>query len=275
MKKKLLILVLLIIFTSLFRRLVYQVEKDVLFQPEEEWLDGFAQEVKSLGLQELYIKSKSGKKINALFQDKKSKEVFLFCHGNVGNISYNGRNIQNLEESERSYLIFDYPGYGKSEGLASEQSLFESGQAAYDFLINKKDIDPKRIIVSGQSLGASVCLHIAAKNDVKSAIAESGFISTKEVSKDMLGSFLSIFIVNIFQNQKLVKQIEEPLLFVHGASDETLKQRHSEELYEIASEPKYLVILEGLDHNQFILDPNSELNQRFETFYKTSIFPSE
>ncbi len=273
MTKKLLILGLLVIFLGLFRTLLLNLEKDLLFQPEREWLDGFSRELKNLNLQELFINTASGTNINALYQNKESDEVFLFCHGNAGNMSYNLENIRNLEATGRSYLLFDYPGYGKSDGKISEATLFDSGQAAYEFLTKKKNIDPQRIILSGQSLGAAVCSTIAAENEVRSVILESGFISPQEVAKDMIGGFLSPFVSNLFRNDLTVPKITEPILFIHGESDNTIDKRHSEHLYSLANEPKYIEILEGLDHNEFVMDDEESLSKRLENFYNTSLFP--
>lgn len=272
MIKKSFIIGLSVVAIALTRTALVQIEKDVIFQPETQWLDGFTDSVRGLGLEEVYIENKSGR-LNALYQEKDSEEVFLFCHGNAGNMSYNTGNIANLESSGRSYLLFDYPGYGKSEGKASESSLYDSGQAAYDYLIKERKISADQIILSGQSLGAAVCLNIAANNPSKSVIAESGFISTKEVAKDMIGALPSLIASNLFDNRNNTDALDEPVLFIHGTDDQTLNKRHSKTLFERSKDPKYIIYLEGLDHNQFVLDPEGELAQRLEVFYKTSILP--
>lgn len=272
MQKKALIFALVLIFLILGKSLLKIVAEDILFQPEKSWLPGFEASLSELGLQERFLLSPSGERIHVVWKKTSHEQVFLFCHGNAGNISYNSENIANLELTGRSYLLFDYPGYGKSDGRPSERGLYQSGQAAYDFLIDQ-GYRPDQIILSGQSLGVAVCFDIAARNEVRSVIGESGFLSTREVAKDMVGAVLALLIPDEFRNTQLIKEIDEPLLLIHGTDDQTLSSRHSKTMYELAHDPKYLLILEGLDHNEFIMTKDSDLYRNLEQFYNTSHYP--
>ena len=123
-----------------------------------------------MGLQyeSINFKAGDGTKLHGWFFPLPGKSpVILFCHGNAGNISHRLWNIQKLLSHGFQVFIYDYRGYGKSNGSPSRKGLYLDGLAAYDFLVKKRGISPDRIILFGRSLGAAVATEIAVQRQGK------------------------------------------------------------------------------------------------------------
>jgi pimeloyl-ACP methyl ester carboxylesterase len=100
--------------------------------------------------------------------------AILFCHGQAGNLSSRGDLMERLKKLGKPILIFDYPGYGHSEGVPSEAGCYAAGDAAYDWLVKEKKIPPSRIILMGKSLGGGIATDIASRCGAASAVLSAG-----------------------------------------------------------------------------------------------------
>jgi fermentation-respiration switch protein FrsA (DUF1100 family) len=206
-----------------------------------------------LNHRDIYFATEDGEKLNAWFfpiPGKESSPVILFFHGNAGNISHRLENIQLLLEQNLQVFIFDYRGYGKSTGKPSEAGLYLDGLAAYDYLVTKELIPPEDIILFGRSLGAAVAIDTALKRDVRSVIAESAFLSTRDMAKTMpIINLFACFMPPNYNNLEKVTVLNRPKLFIHGDKDELVPFSMGEKLYREAEPPKYFLRLEGAGHN--------------------------
>ena len=100
-----------------------------------------------LSYEDVYFQAEDGVKINAWFVPAKdSRFTLLFSHGNGGNISHRVEKIVMLNQLGLDVFIFDYRGYGRSSGRSSEKGFYEDMDAAYDYLVTKKNIQSEHII---------------------------------------------------------------------------------------------------------------------------------
>lgn len=248
--------------------LFFRVYEDrLIYYPQKEQLS----DISPLKLEEHMITTSDGNQVHLVFKEQKRDIVFLFCHGNAGNITANLPNLQNLDASGYSYLMFDYPGYGKSSGSPSEQGLYFAGQAVYDFLVKEKLFQPDQIIVNGQSLGVAVCIELASRNPVRSVISESAFASTHAMSRELLkGIPIAWFVSNKFDSLSRVQHLNVPILFIHGEQDQIIPPTHSQRLYAAANEPKFLLTIPDYGHNQVISEASEAFNAAIDEFIETS-----
>jgi pimeloyl-ACP methyl ester carboxylesterase len=86
----------------------------------------------------------------------------LFCHGNAGNMGDRLDTLQIINTLGLNVLIFDYRGYGRSEGSPSEKGTYLDAEAAWNYLVDEKEIAPQQIIVWGRSLGGAIAARTAA-----------------------------------------------------------------------------------------------------------------
>lgn len=179
------------------------------------------------------------------------KPVVLFCHGNSSTIDEWRWVIDRWTGLiGADVLIFDYRGYGKSTGSPSEDGLYKDARAAYDYLIHKRQIDPKRIVIVGQSLGGGVALELAQNVDHRMLVLESTFTSMCDVVDDLFwGAPMSRFCDEKFPSIDRIKDYKKPLFMSHGDQDRLISYDHAKKLFEAAGGPKTLWECRGMRHN--------------------------
>ena len=147
-------------------RMLYYPDREVLQTPEDIGLE----------YEEVSLKTKDNVTISGWYiPAEHEKAVLLFCHGNAGNISHRLESINIFHNIGLSVLIFDYRGYGKSEGKPSEKGTYRDAEAAWNYLVEEKRKTPDRIILFGRSLGAAIAADIALRKIPQGLILKSGF----------------------------------------------------------------------------------------------------
>ena len=123
-----------------------------------------------LSFEDVYFTTSDGVRLNGWFVPYQgSKITLLWAHGNAGNISHRVENLKLLHQQVNiNVFIFDYRGYGRSGGKVSEEGTYKDATAALQYLRSRADVEPKRIIFFGRSLGAAVATDLAA--DRKSVV---------------------------------------------------------------------------------------------------------
>ncbi len=193
----------------------------------------------------------------------------LFCHGNAGNISHRLETLSLLSSLGVNVLIFDYAGFGLSEGKASEAQTYHDVEAAWQFLIEDKLVDPGAIVLFGRSLGGAVATWIAAKNEPGGLILESTFISIIAMGKKLYPIFPIRLLARVrYDSAALIEKIKAPKLFIHSRDDETIPFEHGIALYEKAQAQKTFVEIRG-GHNSGFLDSGSDYTVPLQSFLKT------
>ena len=182
------------------------------------------------------------------------EKVLLYLHGIGGNVSYNLSTVQTYYDQGYSILIIDYRGYGRSKGqFPREAEIYRDSQIAWDYLTEERQIKPQNIFIYGHSLGGAVAIDLAVRQpEAAGVIVENTFTSMM----DMIN--YSGFIYQLFPSRLLLHQrfdslgklssLKVPLLLIHGTSDRTVPHTMSETLFQAATVPKKLVLVEGADH---------------------------
>ncbi|MCC6581811.1 MAG: alpha/beta fold hydrolase, partial [Phycisphaeraceae bacterium] len=116
------------------------------------------------------------------------RPVLLYFHGNAGNVSHRYSFLALLTLLDMDVLIVDYRGYGRSEGKPGGQGILTDGEAAWRWLTIQRQVDPKRIVVLGKSLGGAVAVALAGRPDVRPSgvILQSTFTSIADMAASML-----------------------------------------------------------------------------------------
>ena len=181
-----------------------------------------------------------------------AKYTILFCHGNAGNISHRLESIKQFHELGLNVFIFDYRGYGKSEGSISEEGTYIDAQAAWDYLVKEENLIPENIIIFGRSLGAAIACDLATKQKPAALIMESAFASVPHLAAKLYPFFpvrwLSRFKYN---NLKKTKNIKYPVMFIHSRQDEIIPFSQGEKLFAEANEPKKFLEIQGSHNDGF------------------------
>lgn len=175
--------------------------------------------------------------------------VMLCCNGNAGNISHRLQLVEFLHRLHISVFLFDYRGYGESEGTPGEKGTYLDAAAAWDYLTDKYKVDPRRIVIHGQSLGGPIASWLAREKDPAALVVESTFTSLPDLAAGMY-PFFPVRMLTRFQYStgKYLQELHCPVLIVHSPDDEIIPFRHGKDLYAMAKEPKEFLEIRG-DHN--------------------------
>lgn len=187
--------------------------------------------------------------------DKLDAATIIYFHGNGGNISNVGWLGESLAKREFGVLLFDYRGYGLSEGTAADEAdLYLDGEAAVSFLTREKRIAAERIVLYGQSLGTAIATETAVRQKGGALILESGFSSASslaETALPWLPRFLHVVGRNRFESARKLRSIRIPVLVTHWDPDPVIPLDEGRALFAAANEPKKLLIVPGGGHNVF------------------------
>ena len=246
--KFLLSLLLLILFFTILLRLF---ENKFVFFPSK-YPEGFW-EPQSMGLQteECFFTTSDSVKLHGWFlPNKNAVATLLWCPGNAGNISDRLHNLGLLAELPLNIFIFDYRGYGKSEGSTTEEGIYLDAQAAYDYLTSRKDINKQKIVIFGRSLGGAVAVDLATRRECAALILESTFTSAKDMARSSFGFLPVHYIIKTKLNSiAKISEIQVPLLMIHGNSDRTVPFKLGKKLFAAANPPKEFYEIDGATHN--------------------------
>ncbi|OQA03079.1 MAG: putative aminoacrylate hydrolase RutD [Planctomycetes bacterium ADurb.Bin401] len=193
--------------------------------------------------------------LNAWFIPAHNAEItILFCHGNGGNISYILDSVNIFNELGYNTFVFDYRGYGTSQGTPTEQGTYIDAQTAYDWLTHTKAIHPKDIIIFGRSLGGSIAANLASNVKAKGLIIESAFTSYADIGVKFYPYMpVRLFARYEYETKKYLPKVHYPVLIIHSRTDEVVPFEFGLRLYELFSnEPKDFIEIFG-NHNDGFL----------------------
>lgn len=206
------------------------------------------------------------------FPSRPGAPVVLFSHGNAGNISHRIPDARHLTDHGLQVFLYDYRGYGKSEGEPSEEGIYQDGLAAYDWLVVQKGIPPGLVVSFGRSLGAAVAIEIAARRKVTALIVEGAFTNTREMAGKMpIFQILAPLLPAHYNNIEKIRGIYVPKLIIHGEADEVVPFAMGQALYRAAPEPKSHYWIPRARHNDTTEVAGEEYGDRFLKFVLESI----
>ena len=236
-------------------RQVNLLDRQFVFFPERELIRTPADV--GLEYEDVLFSALDGVKLHGWFVRGESDMTLIWFHGNAGNISHR---IDNLLMVRRklgvNVFIFDYRGYGRSEGRASEAGTYLDAEAALEFVSSRRDVDPalgEKVVIFGRSLGCAVAVEMATRHDVHAVILESPFTSIRAVAKrayPYLPTGLLIGLVQArYDSLSKIKNVHSPLMVLHGDTDEIVPIDLARDLFGAANEPKRFYTIEGAGHN--------------------------
>lgn len=225
------------------------VERAIVFQNAPDPLSADSQED---GGSDAWFTADDGVRLHGRFFDHpRPRAVALFCHGNAGSVASWSEVARELNVRHHlAVLVFDYRGYGKSEGVPSEQGILRDGDAARQWLAERTSIREADIVLMGRSLGGAVAVDLAATGGARGLILQSTFSSLPDVA----ASHVPWAVPHLMMTQRLnssarIKGYSGPLLQAHGDADRLIPIASARKLFAAAPGPKRFVVIPGADHN--------------------------
>ena len=181
--------------------------------------------------------------------------VVLFCHGNAGNITHRIDLMGAMQKHVgASVLVFDYRGFGRSEGSPDEPGVLQDARAARQWLSERTGVAEQDIVLMGESLGGGVAVDLAAKDGARGLILEDTFTSLPDMAAYHYWWLPARWLMRSrLDSLAQIGQYRGPLLMAHGDADTIVPIEYAERLFAAANEPKQFLVERGADHN----DPRS------------------
>lgn len=237
--------------------MVYFPRREITATPDE----------RGLPYEDVRFETSDGIKLSGWFiPAREPRGVILFCHGNGGNISHRLDTIEIYYQLGLSTFIFDYRGFGKSEGKATEHGTYLDAEAAWNYLLREKNSTPAKSIIIGRSLGGPIAAWLAQKHPPGALIIESSFTSVPDIGAEQY-PFLPVRWLARFDYPTMVylRRIVCPVCIVHSPEDELIPFDHGLQLFETAKEPKKFLTISG-DHDSGFLTSGKRYGEGIDSF---------
>ncbi len=194
-------------------------------------------------IKSFYFKTKEGRKLNAwLLQSTKEKpkaSVFAL-HGNAGNLNTQFQSFADLTKNGFQIFIFDYSGFGYSEGNATRKNALEDAFSAFQFFENLDEIKNTPRIIYGQSFGGNLAIPVATRNQqkIEVLVIEGTFMNFKNIGNYKIPVLGSLIISNNYNNRQNLKKFKKPILIIHSKEDKVVNLKLGKQIYKNANQPK-------------------------------------
>ena len=163
----------------------------------------------------------------------------LFTHGNYELVDEWVDSFEALRGAGAGVLLLEYPGYGRSTGVATEVSVTAAAVAAWDLLASlPEEVDPTRIVAFGRSVGGAAACALSRQRPLAALVLSSAFTGVRAYARRYL---LPGFLVrDPFDNEGAVRAFQGPVLVQHGTRDATVPFAHGERLATVAADGRLL-----------------------------------
>ena len=196
-------------------------EKNIVFFPDP-YLIGTPADY-GLEYEEVFFSAADGVKLHGWWVPRPNAPVFLWFHGNAGNISHRLDNLKLLwHKVGVQVFIFDYREYGRSEGRISREGTFKDAAAAYSYVAETRGTPGADIVLFGRSLGTALASDLAERVPCRSLIMESPFTNSADMAK-LFAPFMFDWRPRVpYDNLGKMAKLKVPVLIIHGENDEII-----------------------------------------------------
>tara|TARA_B100001079_G_scaffold89652_1_gene76991 strand:- start:404 stop:1108 length:705 start_codon:yes stop_codon:yes gene_type:complete len=181
-------------------------------------------------------------------KDLKKYKTILFLHGNAGALENRIYKLNHFKNMDINFLIISWRGFNGNKGKPTEKGLYKDARGAVAWL-KTKGITEKDIVLYGESLGTGIAIEIAQNKNFAGIILESPYTSMIDLGKDKY-PFLPVKLLlrDKYESINKIKNINSPILVMHGKADNIVPFYMGEKLYKYANKPKYFYFSEYDDH---------------------------
>ena len=255
-----LIIFVIIYFFILISTYIFQ--RDLLYHPSENNYSGDKLDV---SITKVKVTTQDDIELLSWYHNKDIDEykTILFLHGNAGSLENRIHKINHFKDMNVNFLLVAWRGFSGNKGTPTEKGLYEDAESAVRWL-KSKGVRENNIIVYGESLGTGVATEIAQNKNFAGIILESPFTSMIDAGKDKYPYLpVRLLLKDKYESNKKIKNINSPILIMHGKVDNIVPFHMGKKMYELANEPKYSYFSEYDDH---MMEYNEKLLKALKDF---------
>ena len=240
------LLIFVIIYFSILI-LTYVFQRNLLYHPSE---NNYYGDKIIVPIEKVRIKTRDNIELLSWYHNKNldNYKTILFLHGNAGSLENRIHKINHFKDMKVNFLIVAWRGFSGNKGEPTEEGLYEDARSAINWL-KLKGVKENNIIVYGESLGTGVATEIAQNRNFGGIILESPFTSMIDAGKDKYPYLpVRLLLKDKYESDKKIKNINIPILIMHGKIDNIVPFSMGKKMYELANNPKYSYFSEYDDH---------------------------
>jgi fermentation-respiration switch protein FrsA (DUF1100 family) len=203
-----------------------------------------------LDYEDLTLRTDDGLAINAWYIPHASpRGALILCHGNAGNMEHRLAIAHAFHGMDLAVLMFDYRGYGRSQGSPDEAGTYADAEAAWACATGDLGFSPDRVILYGESLGGAVAVELARRHRPAALITEASFTRLPDIGADLYPLLPVRLLARVhYDSIDKIAGVACPKLLLHSPDDELVPFAMAEKLLAAAAAPKRLVRTHG-GHN--------------------------
>ena len=253
----------------------YYPTREVLYTPDQLGLD----------YEDVTFKASDGVKLSGWFLPARGapRGTVIHFHGNAENMTGHITFAAWLPRAGYNLLVFDYRGYGQSEGKVTRKGTILDGHAALNYVLSRPDVDPQRVFAFGQSIGGAVAIVVAAERpELRAVVVDSSFSSYRRIAAMHLRKMLLFkWLAGLTARLALSADYDpidcvdrlapRPLLVIASGQDEICFPELSRELYDAAREPKEFWLIPEAAHTETIFLKFDEARRRITTRFEEGV----
>tara|TARA_X000000368_G_scaffold3211_1_gene2453 strand:- start:921 stop:1739 length:819 start_codon:yes stop_codon:yes gene_type:complete len=255
---------ILVVYSSVLI-VLFIFQRNLMYHPDENNYFGDKLEV---NIEK--VKIKTSDKINLLSwfhkKDLKKFKTIIYFHGNAGTLENRIHKLNHFKDMNVNFLIISWRGFSGNDGKPSEEGLYVDGNSAINWLKNL-GLSEEDIIIYGESLGTGIATEIAQNRNFAGLVLETPFTSMVEAAKNFYPYIpVGLLLKDKYKNNLKIKNINIPVLVMHGESDQIVPFWMGKKIYEMANQPKYSYFTKDDDH---MMEYNHKLIFALNSFIKS------
>ena len=262
----LLLLFQIIIFVYIFVLIfLYFYQRNLMYHPDE---NNYSGDQISVNIENVKIVTDDEIELLGWYhkKDLEKYKTILFFHGNAGSLENRIHKLNHFQEMNVNFLIIAWRGFSGNNGTPSEKGLYEDGKSAINWLLDK-GVKEENIVIYGESLGTGVATHLSQNKNFAGVILETPFTSMIDAAKTFYPFIpVGLLLKDKFENKAKIKNINVPILIMHGEADQIVPFFMGKEIYEIANKPKYSYFT---NHDNHMMEYDKNLVKALNSFLKS------
>jgi hypothetical protein len=243
----------------------YFYQRNLLYHPSE---NNYSDHKINFNYEEIFIRTNDGYDLKGWFheKDKIKKKTLVFFHGNAGDLNNRIYKLNELKNFDINILIVAYRGFSGNKGKPTEQGLYEDAKSTLNWL-KEHEVKEEQIIIYGESLGTSVSVEVTQHKNFAGIVLESPFTSMIDAGKFYYPYLpVSLLLKDKYETLKKLKNINIPILVMHGKKDNIVPFQMGKKVFENAKEPKFSYFPNDDDH---MMNYNEDLLGALNNFFKS------
>lgn len=194
-------------------------------------------------IESVLFESSNGNNLNGWVLKPKNVKptiTLLHFHGNAGFLLSQYERITPMIKYGFQIFVFDYSGFGFSEGKATRKNVLIDANSALSYVKSRSDINDTKLVIYGQSLGGNLSAVVANERqvDIDGLVIEGAFSSHKDIAAERAGIFGRVFVSEKYSAYKAIRNFTKPVLIIHSKQDEVVPFEMGLKIFDNANSPK-------------------------------------